>query len=80
MMDSADFVDTAETPLESHGARSLPFGPGFAIAAGALITGFGFVSRLRREPGGAVRPQGLPRDQRWLIPPTLVFMILVGSA
>ena len=41
-MDSA--VDTAETPLEGRGSRSLPFGSGFAIAAGSLVTGFGFAS------------------------------------
>ena len=76
MMDSA--VDTAETPLESHGPRSLPFGPGFAIAFGALVTGFGFVLGFGVSMVALFAPKGLPRDQRWLIPPTLVFMILVG--
>jgi hypothetical protein len=77
--DTAHFVDTTETPLENHGPRSLPFGPGFAIALGSLITGFGLVFVLGVSLVALFAPKGLPRDHRWLIPPALVFMILIGA-
>jgi hypothetical protein len=78
-MDSAaDFVDAAETPLEGRGPRSLPFGSGFAIALGSLITGFGFVFGFGVSTVALLAPKGLPREQRWLIPPVLAFMILIG--
>jgi len=78
-MDSAaDLVDTARTLLPGRGARSLPFGSGFAIVLGALITGGGLVFALGVGLVVLFAPDGLPRDQRWLIPPALVFMILIG--
>lgn len=79
VMDSAaDLVDTARTLLPGRGARSLPFGSGFAIVLGALITCGGLVFALGVGLVVLFAPDGLPRDQRWLIPPALVFMILIG--
>ena len=78
--DTADSVDTAETPLNYHAPRSLPFGSGFAIAFGSLLTGFGLVLVFGVSLVALFAPKGLPRDQRWLIPPALAFLILIGLA
>ena len=68
----------SETPLETHGPRSLPFGPGFAIAFGALLTGSGLALAFAVSLVALFAPKGLPRDHRWLIPPALAFLILIG--
>ena len=85
MMDSArralaaeDAVDTTEKRLENHGALSLPLGATGAIALGVLLAGFGLLSGFAVSLVALLAPHGLPREQRWLIPPTLLFMILIG--
>ena len=79
-MGTVDSVDTAETPLNDHAPRSLPFGPGFAIAFGSLITGGGLALAGAVSLVALLAPKGLPRDHRWLIPPALAFLILIGLA
>ena len=76
MMDGA--IDVAEQRLENHGARALPFGGTAAIALGTLVAGFGLLSAFAVSLVALLAPHGLPREQRWLIPPALFFMILIG--
>jgi hypothetical protein len=72
-----DTVDTTERPLDDRGARSLPFGGGCAVAFGLVLIGFGVVFALAV---GLVAVFGdIPRDQRWLIPPALLFVVILGG-
>ena len=72
-----DAVDTTEKPLDDRGARSLPFGGGCTVALGLVLIGFGVVVAL--AVGLAAVFGGIPRDQRWLIPPTLLFVVIMGA-
>src|ERR1044071_3091879 len=77
MMDLAS-VDIGETPLADRGPRSMPVGGGFYIVLGALMVGFGLSAGFAVSLVALFTAGGLPREQRWLIPPALLFMILVG--
>jgi len=77
MMDLAS-VDIGETPLADRGPRSMPFGGGFYIVLGALMAGFALSAGFAVSLVALFAAGGLPREQRWLIPPALLFMILVG--
>ena len=74
-----DSVDTAETPLPDRGPKSMPFGGTFAIILGALMAGFGFAAAVAVSLVALFAPKGLPRDQRWLIPPALAFLVIIGA-
>ncbi|HET6897610.1 MAG TPA: hypothetical protein VFK70_04655, partial [Vicinamibacteria bacterium] len=75
-MDSA--MDTSEVRLENHGALAVPFGGTGAIALGALLAGFGLLFAFAVTLVALLAPHGLPREQSWLIPPALLFMVLIG--
>jgi hypothetical protein len=65
-------------PLAPRAARSLPFGGGCAVLLGAVLAalasafGIGLVAVL------VIAGQALPRDQKILAPPTILFVFLLG--
>ena len=75
---AADAIDTSEKRLENHGALAQPFGGTGAIVLGILVAGFGLSCAVAVSLVALLAPHGLPREQRWLIPPALLFMVLIG--
>src|SRR5512147_1811545 len=69
--------DATERRLEDREGRSLPIGGGCAVLAGGVIAGFAGLFALALA-ALAVFGGTIPRDQRVLIPPALLFVIIGG--
>ena len=71
-------IDPYERPLAGRGARSLPFGGGCAMALGIVLMAFAAVFAAALGAVLALAP-GQLREQRWLVPPALLFVGLLGA-
>ncbi len=69
--------DTTEKPLEGRSARSLPLGGGYAVLMGGVIA---TLAGLFAAAIAAVLVFGgrIPRDQRIMVPPALLFVFIIG--
>jgi hypothetical protein len=69
--------DRTEKAPEGHAARSLPFGGGCAVLLGGV---FAALAGLFAAAIAAVLVLGgeIPRDQRILVPPVILFVFIIG--
>jgi hypothetical protein len=65
-------------PIARRAARSLPFGGGCAVLLGAVIAAFACVFGIGLVAVLVFAERGLPRDQKILAPPTILFVFLLG--
>ena len=68
-----------ERPLDQRGGRSLPFAGGCFVALGLVLMAFGGLFALAVGLVAVFATRAIPWEQRWLIPPALLFVVIMGG-